>query len=99
MLDEIASLKTTCSEKPIKYRSSHSQTFFKITTLEKFAIFTREHLCWSLFVMKLQPWRPAFLLKRDSNTVVFLSIFQNLLEQLFYSTPLMHAPTSGCYET
>ena len=55
MLDEIASLKTACSEKPIKYRSSHSQTFFKITTLEKFAIFTREHLCWSLFVMKLQP--------------------------------------------
>ena len=37
-----------------------------------FAIFTPEHLCWSLFLMKLQAWRATTLWKRDSNTSVFL---------------------------
>ena len=43
-------------------RSSHSQMFFKIVVLENSAIFTGKHLCWSLFVIKLQAWRPATLL-------------------------------------
>ena len=37
-----------------------------------FAIFTPKHLCWSLFLIKLQAWRAATLWKRDSNTSVFL---------------------------
>ena len=28
--------------------------------------------CWSLFLIKLQAWKSVSLLKRDSNTVVFL---------------------------
>ena len=39
--------------------------------LKNLAIFTGKHLCWSLFLMKLR------LLKRDSNTSVFLSILHN----------------------
>ena len=53
-------------------RSSRSQMFFKIGALKTFAIFTAKHLCWSLFLMKLQAWRAATLSKRDSNTSVFL---------------------------
>ena len=49
------------------------QMFFKIGALKIFSNFTGKHLCWSLFLIKLQPRRSETLLKRDSNTVVFLS--------------------------
>ena len=39
--------------------------------LKNFAIFTRKHLFWSFFLIKLQAYRPAALLKRNSNTGVF----------------------------
>ena len=31
-----------------------SQMFFKIGVLKNFANFTRKHLCWNLFIIKLQ---------------------------------------------
>ena len=37
------------------FRSSCSQIFFKISVLKNFANFTGEHVCWSLFLIKLQP--------------------------------------------
>ena len=40
-------------------RSSLWQMFFKIGVLKYFVIFTRKHLCWSLFLIKLQAWRPT----------------------------------------
>ena len=43
-----------------------------IGVLKNFAIFTEKHLCCSLFLIKLLVRRPATLLKRDSNTSVFL---------------------------
>ena len=54
------------------FRSSRSQMFFKIGVLKNFANFTAKHLCWSTFFIKLQAWRAAALLKRDSNTGVIL---------------------------
>ena len=39
--------------------------------------------CWSLFLIKLQAFRPAILLKRDSNIGAFLWNLQNLLEHFF----------------
>ena len=60
------------------------QTFFKIDVLKNFAIFTGKHLCWILSLIKLQAFK--LLLKRDSNTDVFLWILQNFWEQLFYRT-------------
>ena len=53
-------------------KSSRSQIFFKIGVLKNVAIFTAKHMCWSLFLMKLQAWRAATSSKRDSNTSVFL---------------------------
>ena len=35
-------------------RTSRSQIFFKIGVLKNFAIFIGKHLCWSLFLIKLQ---------------------------------------------
>ena len=43
---------------------------------QNFAIFTGKHLWRSLFLIKLQGWRSATLLKRGSNTVVFLWILK-----------------------
>ena len=51
-----------------KAMSSRSQIFFEIGDLRLFAYFKGKHLCWILFLIKLQAWRPANLLKRVSNT-------------------------------
>ena len=51
-------------------RSSHRRCSVKKGVLKNVASFTGKHLCWSLFFIKLQVFRP--LLKRDSNTGAFL---------------------------
>ena len=48
--------------------------FFKITVLKNFVIFTGKHISWSLFLIKLQAFILAALLKRDSKTGIFLRI-------------------------
>ena len=53
------------------------------SVLKHFATLTRNHLCWSLFLIKLT----AF------NTSVFLWILRDFKEQLFYRTPLLAAST------
>ena len=59
--------------------------------LKNFANFTRKNLCWILFFTKLQSFRPATLLKRDTCTGVFLwniekflraPILKNICERL-----------------
>ena len=40
--------------------------------LKKFENCTGKYLCWGLFLIKLQTWRPSPFFKKDSNTVVFL---------------------------
>ena len=59
------------------HRSSRRQILFQIGVLKNFAIFTGKHLCWSLFLIKLQDWNPATLIKGDSNTGVFLWKLRN----------------------
>ena len=58
--------------------------FFKRCVHKNFANFTGKHLCWGLFLIKLQALRPATSLKRDS-THVFSSeiceIFKNTFPQ------------------
>ena len=66
------------------WRSRRSQMFFKIRVLKNFANFTGKHLCWSLFLIKLQDlsYRPT-LLKKDFNTGVFLWKLQKFLSRVF----------------
>ena len=47
-----------------KSRSSHWQMFFKICLLKNFARFTGKHVCWNLFLIKLQASKAVTLLKR-----------------------------------
>ena len=72
-------------------KSSRSQMFFKIGVLKKFAIFTGKHLCWCLFLIKLQVWRPETLLTKDSNTgfsCEYCEIFKNSF--LYRTPPVVH---------
>ena len=57
----------------------YKKGFLKISQYSQaiLAILAYKHLCWSLFLIKLQAFRLNFLLKRDSRTGVFLWIFQN----------------------
>ena len=64
-------------------RSSRSQMLFKTGVLENFINFTGKHLCWSLFLINFQTFRPATLLKRDSNTSVFLWNLWNFKNAFF----------------
>ena len=50
--------------------------FNKKAVLKNFAIFTGKQLWWSLFLIKLQAFRPVSLLKWDSITGVFLCILR-----------------------
>ena len=68
-------------------RSSHSQMFFKIGALENFAIFKGKQLCRSIFLIKLQVWRPATLLKRDS-TQVFSCEYCEIFKNTFFTEHL-----------
>ena len=54
------------------YRSSRAQIFFKIGVLKTFANFTGKHMCWSLFLIKLQGLQAYNFIKIDPNTGVFL---------------------------
>ena len=58
--------------------------------LKNFAIFTGKQLCWRLFLIKLQAFSPETLLKRDSNTGVFLCILRILS---FFEKHLRTAPS------
>ena len=60
----------------LNFKGSRSQMFFKIDLLKHFAIFTRKHLCWSYFLIKLHGCRPSILLKKGFNTDVFLECYE-----------------------
>ena len=55
----------------LNVRSSHRSSSVKRYVFRIFASFTGRQLCWSLFLIELQTFRPAALLKIDSNTDVF----------------------------
>ena len=59
-------------------RSSHRRRSVQKGVPENLRNCTGKHLCWSLILIKLQAFRPAFLFERNSNTVVFLSNLQNV---------------------
>ena len=66
--------------------------FCKNAVLKNFAIFTGKQLCWILFLIKLQAFSPAILLKGDSSTGVFLCISRIFQEHLFWKTS-----ANGCF--
>ena len=70
----------------VKCRSRRLQMFFKIGVFEKSTIFTGKHLHWSLFLIKLQAWRPATLVKRLQHMCFSVNIAK-FLRTVFYRIP------------
>ena len=58
------------SSQRVTFRSSRPEAFYKKVAFKNFAILTGKCMCWSLFLIKLQAFRP--LLKTDSSTDIFL---------------------------
>ena len=67
-LEPLVPCKNELLKKNLK--SSLLQMFFKIGCIKNFATFTGKHLCWSLFLIKLQVERSAKFFKIDSHTGV-----------------------------
>ena len=80
----------------VSFKSSRLQMFFKIGVLKNFTMFKGKHLCWSYFLIQLQGWRPAIVLKRDFNTGALLWILQNLVS-LWPATLLKKRPQHRCF--
>ena len=72
--------KNTCAFIFLWWNQKQPSVFYKKAVIKNFAIFTGKHLCWSLFLIKLQAFRPDS--KRDSNICIFLWILWNFEEHL-----------------
>ena len=59
--------------------NSRSQMFFKIGVFMNFSIFTGKHLCWSLFLIKLQ----AF--KKETPAQVFSCEYCEIFKNTFFN--------------
>ena len=80
MINLLIITKNTQNIKLLWFQKQPPELFYKKVVLEHFIIFTGKHLCQSLFLINLQPWKPATLLKRDYSTGVFLQfckLFKN----------------------
>ena len=60
-----------------KCRSRNSEALKKIGLLKNFTKFTGKHLCWNLFLNKVQAWSTATLLKQKLRHRCFMWLFQN----------------------
>ena len=69
----------------IGVRSSPSHMFFKIGVLKNFANFTGKHLCWSLFLIELQVWRPYW---KQTPTLVFSGEICETLKNIYFTEHL-----------
>ena len=84
------------------FKISHQRCSVKKGVHKNFGNFTRKHLSWSLFLIKLQVFRPATLLKRNSNTGVLLwnlQIFKNVYfeEYLWASASVVSSSWHLCW--
>ena len=59
-------------------RSSHLRCYIKKGVLKNLENSTRKHLCLSLFLINLQAFKSATLLRRNYNTGVFLGTSRNV---------------------
>ena len=69
------------------FRSSRPEVFCKKNVLKNFAIFAGKHLSWDLFLIKLQDFRPAALLKGNL-TQVFSCKYCKIFKSTYFQEHL-----------
>ena len=74
---------------PLSLKSGRSQIFFKMGVPKNFAIFTVKHLCWSLFLIKLQKACNC-IKKRRQHSCFSVNIAKYLRAACFCSLSLIH---------
>ena len=70
----------------IKEAVGRSQMFFKIGVLKNFVNFSRKHLRWSLFLIKLHGWKCLQLYEKETPT----QLFSCEICEIFKNTPSRH---------
>ena len=86
LVQEIAKRSLNKSLSLLILKSSYPRCTVEKDALKNFTNFTGKHLCWSLFLIKLQGWGPSALLKRNTNAVVFQWNLWNFSEHLLLRT-------------
>ena len=79
------------------YRSSHRMCFVKKYDLKNFANFTGKHLRCSLLLIKRQDFWLATLLKRDSNTGVFLREHSEIFKNAYFEVQILEIEIYSCF--
>ena len=80
-------------------RSSRQSCSREKAVLENFAIFTGKHLRGSLFLIELQAWRPATVLKETPTKMFFCGYCENFKKTYFQEklqTTASAVPASYC---
>ena len=62
--------------------------------LKNFATFTGKQLCWNLFLIKLQSWRTATLVKKKTPTRVFSCEYYEIFKNTNFEKHLRMAATT-----
>ena len=78
----------------IALKSIHQRCSTRKAVLQNLAKLIEKYLCWSLFLINLQAYKPPTLLQRDSNTGVFLWILRKFWKPLF-----QRASVNNCFWT
>ena len=79
-------------------RSSHHRCSMKKAVLKDLTIFTRKRLCQSLFLIKLQTFRPATLFKKSAPIRVFFCEYCKIFKNTYFEEYLQTlASCSGCF--
>ena len=54
------------------FKKQPPKVFMRKAVLKNLKILIEKYLCWSLYLVDLQAYKPATLLQRDSNTNAYL---------------------------
>ena len=82
-------------KKCLNSRSSHQRCSIEKAVLKNFAIFTGKHLHWSLFLIELQVWGPATVLK-ETPAKVFFCAYCEIFKNTYFQEKLQRTASLNC---
>ena len=82
-------------KKCLNSRSSHQRCSIEKAVLKNFAIFTGKHLRWSLFLIELQVWGPATVLK-ETPAKVFFCAYCEIFKNTYFQEKLQTTASLNC---